>query len=278
MADDLEVEVSPPKIGVSVGRTDDELKTPDEENPWADLITGKEDVARGLLVHGEQGTGKSHFAAHAPKPFAIRTEDGMKEFAIHKTPLCESLDDVRLWLGRFLKNPGDFTHLVIDTVDWLVHLLEEAICKEKGVEALSDIPYGKGDGILVARVLKFLTLLDKVKAKGVDIILLAHTQTEKVNPPNSDEYQKFTPKMPRKVNALFQEWADEIFFLHYETDLVTKDAGFGQTVNKAVDQTRRIITQDSPYCAAKCRLPGVPQTIDAEFSTYWKYRQNWMTV
>lgn len=54
------------------------------------IQTGRSNRPPRLLVYGVEGIGKSTFAAHAPNPIFIQTEDGLDELECSKFPLATS--------------------------------------------------------------------------------------------------------------------------------------------------------------------------------------------
>ena len=112
---------------------------------------------RNFFIWGKTMSGKSYFASFFPHPLVlntdgnseqgtapsiqirnIRDEDGkLKQSAI------QQLDDVITALSQ--KNT--FQTLIVDVIDDICVMLEQAICIDNDVQALSDIPYGKGYAI-----------------------------------------------------------------------------------------------------------------------------------
>ena len=43
------------------------------------IMTGKAQQPPRLMIYGSEGVGKSTFAASAPKPIFVQTEDGLSE-------------------------------------------------------------------------------------------------------------------------------------------------------------------------------------------------------
>jgi hypothetical protein len=46
------------------------------------------------MIYGAEGVGKSSFAALAPSPIFIQTEDGLGEIDTSRFPLCKTFDEV----------------------------------------------------------------------------------------------------------------------------------------------------------------------------------------
>jgi hypothetical protein len=60
----------------------------------SNIITGIRPEPFRLLIHGSEGVGKSTFAANAPDPIFLQTEDGLGQIDVPRFPLAESFDSV----------------------------------------------------------------------------------------------------------------------------------------------------------------------------------------
>ena len=58
------------------------------------ITRGREGKPPRLLVYGQEGTGKSTFAAGAPSPVFVQTEDGLGEIDTAKFPLAKKFEEV----------------------------------------------------------------------------------------------------------------------------------------------------------------------------------------
>ena len=58
------------------------------------IQSGKESKPPRLMIYGQEGIGKSTFAAAAPNPIFIQTEDGLGEINCKKFPLAKTYDEV----------------------------------------------------------------------------------------------------------------------------------------------------------------------------------------
>ena len=62
------------------------------------ITKGREAQPPRIMIYGSEGVGKSTFAALAPNPVFVQTEDGLSEIDCSKFPLAKSFDDVVLQL------------------------------------------------------------------------------------------------------------------------------------------------------------------------------------
>lgn len=77
--------------------------------------TGKEAQPPRIMIYGSEGIGKSTFAASAPKPIFIQTEDGLGEIDCAKFPLVGSFDEMMNQLAAIRDEEHEYQTLVIDS-------------------------------------------------------------------------------------------------------------------------------------------------------------------
>lgn len=214
-------------------------------------------------------THNTTWAAKAPSPIFVQTEDGAGDIDAAKFPVAQSLPEFRANLVSLRDEKHDFKTVVVDSLDWLEQrLIWPAVCQMEGVKTITDIDWGKGYDKAAEMFRKMLTVLDQLRDNGMTVVLIAHSKIETQRKPNLDPYDKYLPAMHRHVVKLVEEWADEVFFANYEVHTVSKDDGKGHV--KAIGGNRLIWTQEQPYCSAKCRLEGMPERIPLDWSEYAK--------
>ena len=241
----------------------------------------KEKITKSFrcLIHGMEGVGKTTFAACAPKPVFILTEDGMGQVQADHFPLCGSYGEVMTCLQSLAYEDHDYKTVVIDSIDWLERLATRQICQDLGIEALLDIPYGGGTCKLIPRFDEVIAALDLLRSKkGMNIVLIAHTKTEKVEDPRGSSYDQYSPRLDKRVNGTVKEWADVIGFATQTIRKEETDEGFGRkrttakTVKTSDGSDRVLILEPSPAIVAKNRynLPAeIPLDGRKFFITLW---------
>ena len=110
------------------------------------IQSGRENRPPRIMIYGSEGVGKSTFAASAPNPVFIQTEDGLGELDCRKFPLAHSLAEVLAQLTALRDEQHDFQTVVVDSADWLERLIFDEVCREYGVRNIekADGGYGKG--------------------------------------------------------------------------------------------------------------------------------------
>ena len=240
-------------------------------------ILEQEDVQRPfrMLLYGVAGIGKSTFAAHAPAPIFIQTEDGLIDIDAPRTKLCKSFGEFMRYLTA-MRDPdakSQFKTIVVDSLDWLEELMTIDVlqCPEavqKKYTKLSDFPYGRGGMELKPRAVAVLNALKALYYDGYNVLLIAHTKPEKVVNPDGTDYDQHSPRLNKNINPLFKEWADVIAFANFDFTVQERQDGMSHTV-KAVatkdgrTQTalRTITLTGSPAVVAKCRYRNIPDVM-----------------
>lgn len=248
------------------------------------IITGKAKMPPKLLLYGTGGIGKSTFAAGAPNPIFIQTEDGLSTIGVDRFPLSTSPSDVESKLSTLLVADHNYHTVVIDSADWLEKIILEEICKKNDWADLSKSPfasYRKMEPMYWSRILETLDALNKRKRMAV--IIIAHSEIVRFEDPETESYDRYAPRLEPKIAAMVCEWADAIGFAVYEKNIRTADKVFNteRKIAQPVrgsdgDSGRRILRFcETPACKAKNRY-GITKPIDLSWNAFFEYvKQSW---
>ncbi len=230
---------------------------------------GRTDAPRRTLVYGTHGVGKSTFGAMADAPIFVPTEDGLGGIECERFPLAAKYADVVNALAALYTEPHEYRTVVIDSLDWLERLIWAKVCQDRNVESIEDIPYGKGYVFALTQWREVLAGLDALRnERGMGVILIAHAQIEKFANPETDTYDRYSPRLHKQASALIQEWCDEVLFATYAIHTKTTDEGFGRRRVQGIGTGERIIrTTERPAHVAKNRL-NLPDEIPLDYRAY----------
>ena len=207
------------------------------------------------MIYGQEGVGKSTFAARAPQAISIQTEDGLGQIDCAKFPLSTSIQEVFDQLNALLNEEHTFGTLAIDSLDWLERLIHDAVCTDYGVKSIEKADGGYGKGYIHALTYwrKFVSLLDDLRQKrGLAIVLIAHAKIERFEDPENPAYDRYTPRLHKLAAGLLGEWTDAILFACRRMRV---DATTGKAAPIGADGGERILrTNGSPTCIAKNRF------------------------
>ncbi len=218
-----------------------------------------------LFVYGAEGIGKSSFAAGAPSPIFIQTEDGLGALDVPHFPLARHIDDVMGAIGALYAEDHEYQTVVLDSVDWADALLWQDIEAKHEEKALA---YGKGAVIASERWRELLDGLNALRNdKGMTVILIGHCQIKRFDSPETEPYDRYQPKLQERTSALIREWVDALLFANYRTIVKSTDVGFKQEARRGITTGERLLyTAETPAYMAKNRysLPAsLPLSFDA---------------
>ena len=236
--------------------------------PLNEITRGREKRPRRVMLYGTQGIGKSTWAANAPKPVFIQTEDGLGDIECDKFPVAGCFEDVMKALSDLYTDKHGYQTVVVDSLDWLERLIWADVCKEQNVKSIDAIGYGKGYGFAMTLWNDFLTGLAALREeKGMGIILIAHSKVERFEDPETDAYDRYSPRLHKTAAHLVQEFCDEVLFASYK--VMTRTAGDGlHKKTKGIGTGERIMrTQAGAAHQAKNRL-GLPPELPLTWEAY----------
>lgn len=212
-----------------------------------------------IVIYGEHGLGKSTFAAAAPSPVFIPTEDGLGAIDTTSFPLAKSYSDIRNAIATLLEEKHDFKTVVLDSLDWSESLIWSHVAEKHGKEGIEDFDYGKGYIHAADELRDLLEGFNTLRMKrGMCVILTAHSQVKRFDDPTSESYDRFQLKLHKHASAIVQEWADIVAFASFDVYVKGEDVGFGKKRGRALEAGSRVMhTTRAPAFDAKNRY-GLP--------------------
>lgn len=230
---------------------------------------GRVTAPRRTLLYGTHGIGKSTFGSMAETPIFVQTEDGLANIECERLPLAQCYVDVLAAVGALYSDSHEYRTVVLDSADWLERLIWADVCQKRGVENIEDIGYAKGYVLALTQWREVLAGLDALRnERGMQVILLAHAHIERFANPETDTYDRYSPRLQKLASALVQEWADEVLFATYKVHTKTTKEGFDRTRVQGIGTGERIIrTTERPAHVAKNRL-GLPEEIPLDYRIY----------
>lgn len=209
-----------------------------------------------ILIYGVHGIGKNTFAATFKSPVLLQIEDGSAAIDIPAFPLVTAFQGV-IDVIQALHGEHEYKTLILDTLDWLEPILWQATCDHHGKESIESFGYGKGYVEVDRWWRHIMAGLDSLRhSRGMDIVVLAHSEIKNITPPDSDPYDTYQIKMQKRAFALWQEWADMVLFLNYKIQIHKTKTGINEERTRATGTgDRAIYTAERPAFKAKSRWP-----------------------
>ncbi len=222
-----------------------------------------------IVLYGTHGIGKSKFAAQAPDPVFIQTEEGLDAVSATAFPLCQSFDDILECIGVLANESHDFQTVVLDSADWAEQLIQKRVAQDNNVKTIDAIGYGRGYKAAADYWRQLLDGFDHLRSdKNMQVILLAHSQVRRFDDPLADPYDRYQLDLHHGSASLVSEWCDIMMFANQQYSTVKSDVGFNQKVTRAVGSGNRVLyTQERPGWQAKSRWP-LPDTLPLDYSKF----------
>jgi hypothetical protein len=213
-----------------------------------------------LVIHGQEGVGKTTTAARFPVPVFLQTEDGAPAgIEIDTFGLLGTFSEVHTALTALASASHDYRTLVIDALDGLEALIWRDLCASQGWASIETPGFGKGYVTADRWWRDVLNGLDYLRReRGMAIVLLAHSAIETVNDPRAASYTSYQLRLHKRARGLVQDWCDAIGFLSPDLHVREDDAGFGKKRARADGGSQRWLHWEArPSFVAKNRY-GLP--------------------
>jgi energy-coupling factor transporter ATP-binding protein EcfA2 len=240
---------------VNPGTTPSRPAVTASSNPFADSIDTRTSQGKFLMLYGESGEGKTSLAANFPKPLFIATsgEQGVfllkqkgvipKDTPVISLPELYPHDEIPDGSGhpgwitameearKFRDEPHPFQTLVFDSVSGLQDLCFQHCASRlyKGDIDGDDFNGWQRGYTKAAESFwssEFLPILLGIVAKGLNVILIAHSTYRQVENPSGPDFSRFQPALQKNVWEFTKKDLHGVFYL-------------GREVKVAVDRTTK---------------------------------------
>jgi len=230
-----------------------------------------------LSLYGVGGVGKTTFAASAPNPVFIQTEDGTPEGVSFETfGVLESFDDVMDALIAVCDQQHDFGTLVIDSLDRFERLIWKQVCHENGWSDIETPGFGKGYVAADDLWNKYLAGIREVRnSRKMHIIQIVHESNDRFDSPMLGSVSKYGFNLHKRASALIRAECDAIGFMDYLAQIKETDVGFNRKSRHAEGGGQRVLyMEERPSFIAKNRYkmpPTIPLPAGTGFEVLEKY-------
>jgi hypothetical protein len=224
-----------------------------------------------VVIHGPPGVGKTIFAACAPRPIFLPTEDGLESlnqlpFDVPAFPLAKTWDDVMGSLEALYTQDHEFGTLAVDSIDWLEPIVWAETCRRNNWADIEAPGYGKGYQAAMDVWRQFLDGLEALRAdKGMAYILIAHSMVKRFDAPDAEPYDRYIMKLQQKAGDMLTENVDAVLFANFKTYTTETDVGFKKKVRRGIGTGERaMFTEERPAFIAKNRY-GLPAELPLDY-------------
>ena len=236
---------------------------------------------RGML-YSPEGLGKTTFGAAAPHAVFIAPESGFpRGIDANLFPQPRHWNDLYDAIRELLDGQHPYRTLVIDTIDWLQPLLFTYICERAQVDSIEKVEggYGRGYDKATSEIVKLLGHLETLRQRrNMNILILGHAEITTFKNPSGADFDRWEPKLQKKISAKVREWSDWVLFGNFE--IATVSGGKKKTAEKELTDKAKVVNSSSgvrmlytslqPLYYAKNRY-GMPSKLAFSYSEVAKY-------
>lgn len=253
--------IAPPPPAIPVPKPPARMRLPN-------VVRGRLVKPIRLVLYATDGLGKSTFASHAPSPIFIGAEDGTSELDVVRMPDIATWQDILDCVNELEQSEHDYKTVVLDTADWAEPLCWKAVCDARKWVDLDAPGYGKGPAAALEEWRVLLSKLERVRARGMNVIILAHSVIKTFkNPESSGDFDRYEMALNPKAGGLIRQWADCVLFGSYETFTHTDS---NKRTRGIASGARILHTQRTAAFDAKNRY-DLPDTIPLDWQEFADY-------
>jgi hypothetical protein len=224
-----------------------------------------------VVIHGPPGVGKTIFAACAPRPIFLPTEDGLESlnqlpFDVPAFPLAKTWDDVMGALEALA------TRRTTSSGRWpsTASTGSNRLCGPRRA------------GATIGRTLRRPATARAIRrrwtcgassstgwnicaTRGMAYILIAHSIIKRFDAPDAEPYDRYMLKLQQKAGDLLTENVDAVLFANFKTYTTETDVGFKKKVRRGIGTGERaMFTEERPAFIAKNRY-GLPAELPLDY-------------
>ena len=164
-------------------------------------------------IYGAPKTGKTTLASQMPKPLLLAFEKGYNALPGVIAQDITSWSEMKAVL-RDLKKPEvkeRFSTICIDTIDIAAVLCDKYVCSQNDVDAIGDIPYGGGWGLLKK---EFEGTFRAITQMGYALFFISHSKDKTFKREDGSEYNQIVPSVSTMYNSIVENMVDIYGYMH----------------------------------------------------------------
>lgn len=232
-----------------------------------DQISKPADRPVAVTVLGDAGLGKTSLAATFPKPVFIRAEDGLQAIPHDQRPdALPVIDTVEtLWgqLSALINEEHGYKTVVIDSITALERMFGKYIVDNdaKNPKSLNQAMggYGAGFGAVATLHQRVRAAAGLLIEKGINVVFIAHADTETIELPDQDSYTRYSLRMHKKSQSPYVDDSDVVGFIKLRSfTRNSEERRSGQVIS---DGTRVLVCHAAASCVSKNRY-GIEEELE----------------
>ena len=211
-----------------------------------------------VFFYGGWKTGKTTIASKFPNALLLAFEKGYNALAGIRPQPINSWAQFKKVL-RQLKDPRAkelYETIIIDTADICYDYCTKYICDNAprsdggfGVDSVSDIPYGKGFGLIEK---EFDSALRSIVQMDYGLVIISHETDKTFKDESGSEYNKIVPTLDKRANNVCARMCD---IIAYSRAVADKDGNL----------STKLFMRGTPRYEAGSRFKYTPDFIDFSY-------------
>ena len=160
-----------------------------------------------VFFFGGWKTGKTTIATKFPKHFLLAFEKGYSAIPGAMAQPINSWSEFKQVLRQLKDEKAKemFETIIVDTADIAYDYCTKYICDNNDADAVSDIPFGKGYGLIEK---EFDTCLRQIVQMGYGLVIISHETDKTFTNENGTQYNKIVPTLDKRANNVVARMCD----------------------------------------------------------------------
>jgi tRNA uridine 5-carbamoylmethylation protein Kti12 len=224
-----------------------------------------------VFFYGEPKSGKTTTAAHFPKALLLAFEKGYNAIPGIMAQPINKWSEFKSVLRELKKEEvkQKFETIIIDTADIAYDYCTKYICDNTkrpdgsfGVDSVSDIPYGKGYGMVGQ---EFDECLRSIVQMDYGLVIISHATDKTFRNESGEEYNQIVPTLDKRGTNIVSRMADIIGYSRIvDTEAGEKTMLFMRGTNRYMAGSRFKYTPDYIEFSYENLTNAIAEAIDAQ--------------
>ena len=212
-----------------------------------------------VLFYGEPKSGKTTTASKFPNSLLLAFEKGYNTLAGVMVQPVNNWSEFRSVLRELKKDEvkEKFSTIIVDTADIAYEYATKYILANAGVDSISDIPYGKGYGLVGQ---EFDECLRGILQLNYGLVLISHSTDKVFKDQNGVEFNQIVPTLDKRARLICERMCDIIGYSRTVTETITNAQGETTEVRKV-----KLFMREDPRYVDRSRVKYTPDYIDFNY-------------
>lgn len=211
-----------------------------------------------ILLLGPPKVGKTTLAGNFPAPIFVRTEDGTASVPnANVLPICATYKEITDQLTALVEEEHEYKTVIIDSITQLDRALTKEIEDAHGGQTLNKIGggWGVGSGMLQARHAGVLHLIQRLKRRGLIVVMIGHSKISTITPPDGEPYDKYTLSVSTRIGGMYEDPSDLIGY-------IKSDAYKSKSDKRIIDTGKRVVVVKNDSANISGNRYGITKDIE----------------